>query len=160
MSRWFGTRHLLFFSTVAVLLAGAGAVFRQEPIEDWTPPKRTTKDCAGVRKELEDAGKSYDVKVKPGWGKVPKELQKVPPGGELCGVDSVMGQAIVKSSLYGKDLQAFVTPLFEKVGCKPVTCSIVESKPYRQTRCKCRRPGGVGAATTNVSVESFSIGTM
>jgi hypothetical protein len=46
------------------------------------------------------------------------------------------------------------------VGCKPVTCSIVESKPYRQTRCKCRRPGGVGAATTNVSVESFSIGTM
>ena len=160
MSNWFGTRHLLCFATVAVLLAGAGAVFSQTPSADWTPPKRSAKDCAGVRHDLEEAGKRYDIKVKPGWGKVPKELQKLPPGGELCGVDTEMGQAIVKSSLYGKELQAYVTPLFEKIGCKPVTCEIVESSPYRQTRCHCRRPGGVGSAATNVSVESFTIGTM
>ena len=36
-------------------------------------------------------------------------------------------------------------PLFEKIGCKPLTCEIFENKPWKQTRCKCSRPGGVGA---------------
>ena len=145
----------------ALLVVGlAGVAYAQEKAADPSPPKRRAESCAEIRKDLEEAGKSYNVKVKPGsWGKVPKELQKLPPGGEFCGIDSTMGQAIIKTALFGKDLEAYYAPLFE-IGCKPVTCDVVQLDHWKQTRCKCRRPGGVGAATTNVSNESISLGVL
>ena len=129
---------------------------------NWAAPSRKNATCAEIKKEMEETSKRFkmDTTIKPGWGKVKSELQKLPPGAELCGVDSSMGQAVVKSPLYGKALEAYYAPLFAKIGCKPMTCEIYESKPFRQTRCKCSMPGGVGSVTTSVSEESFSVGTL
>ena len=130
---------------------------------DEPAPTRSKATCDEIRQELERTSKGMAVPMKVAagsWGKVPAELRKLPPGAELCGVDASLGQAIIKSPLFGKALESYYAPLFAKVGCKPLTCQIAKSGSMRQTRCSCDRPGGVGAVTTNVRNESFSLGTL
>ena len=157
-------RHTVGILIVLLLSAGHDSALGQGSgtTTNWDAPSRSKATCAKIRQELEETSKRFklDTKIKPGWSKVRAELRKLPPDAELCGVDSELGQAIIKSPLYGKALEAYYAPLFAKIGCKPMTCEIFESKPFRQTRCKCSMPGGVGAVTTNVSDESFSLGTL
>ena len=65
-----------------------------------------------------------------------RELQKLPPGGTVCGFD-VMGGVFVLSGLEGKALESFYTPLFAAVDCKPLTC---QSNGGIQTECNCPTP--------------------
>jgi len=147
---------------VVLFLGAAHASALGGETNDWDPPARRKASCADIRKDMEETSKRFKMAttIEPGWGKVRPDLRQLPPGAELCGVDSSLGQAVIKSALYGKALEAHYAPLFAKIGCKPMRCEIYESKPYRQTRCKCRMPGGVGAVTTDVSEESFSVGSL
>jgi hypothetical protein len=120
------------------------------------PRKKLT--CA----EFESTVSASEKKAyKPGaWGGVPPELQKVPPGGELCGADfrmSKSGATMMRSALFGKDLQTFYAPLFEAIGCKPLECELVKSKlgkvAAQQTHCTCRGNKKLGSVATDSGSE-------
>jgi hypothetical protein len=91
------------------------------------------------------------------WGAVPPELQKVPPGSELCGSSNVglPGQVFFASPLFGKSLEAFYVPLFAKAGCK-MTCKVKN----QQTSCTCDRVFKYTAIVTSTGNQSFCLTTM
>lgn len=126
-------------------------------------PARAKLTCAALVPKMEEMAKSLKMPIKttPGsWGKVPKEIQVLPPDGKLCGALDLLDQALVTSSLAGKDLEAFYAPLFAKIGCEPFTCEDVTSSNLVQTRCQCKGDGLYGSVTTDTASESITIGVI
>jgi len=122
----------------------------QSPVE---PPKRTRVTCAQYRANVEKSAKHavFDTRLKSGsWGKVPRELRKLPRKSKLCGADS-MGQAVIASPLFGAALESFYTPLFEKVGFRPLECKI----ELGRTQCTCKRHRDIGIVITDQQSEAF-----
>ena len=118
-------------------------------------PKREKRTCAQMREDIERISKSMklDVKMKAGsWGDLPEPLRKLPPGAELCGVGSD-GQVIITSPAFGKELESHYAPLFEKVGCTPLKCTLTSI-----TNCTCAGPpGAVGVVLTDTGAQSYAL---
>jgi len=118
------------------------------------PPKRVKMNCAAYRAGMERSAKSAGIKMTltPGsWGTIPKALQTLPPGAELCG--AVEGATIIVSPLFGKDFETFYAPLFAKAGCQPFTCDVTGGS----TSCTCKGSGTRGRIQTDPDVEEFSL---
>jgi len=94
-------------------------------------PKRSKIECAKVSIN----------KLKPGWGKIPAALQKLPPGASLCGTNGV-DVAFITSELEAPDLEKFYAPLFASVGCKPMTC---KPDQFKTMECLCPKGGDARA---------------
>ena len=90
-------------------------------------PKRSKIECAKVSIN----------KLKPGWGKIPTALQKLPPGASLCGVNAA-DVAFITSELDAPDLEKFYAPLFAAAGCKQLTC---KQNMFKTTECVCAKGG-------------------
>ena len=123
--------------------------------EDAGPvaPKRAKVTCAQYRAAVEKTAKhaTFDIRIKPGsWGHIPPELHKLPRGAKLCGADS-MGQIVVASPLFGKDIEAYYGPLLAKVGFQSMTCKV---EPGR-TRCSGKRHRDIGVIVTDQDSEVF-----
>ena len=121
-------------------------------------PKRTKMNCNTYRDGVQRMAKAAGIPMKiiPGsWDKIPKALQTLPPGAELCGAVDGQGMAAVAivSPLFGKDMEAFYAPLFAKVGCQPFTCKVTG----RQTGCSCQGSGGRGRIDTDMDIEEFTL---
>jgi hypothetical protein len=121
-------------------------------------PKRTKMSCGAFRDGMERMAKSAGIpmKVTPGsWSTIPKALQALPPGADLCGAVEGQGAAIVAivSPLFGKDFETHYAPLFAKIGCQPFTCEVTGS----QTTCTCKGSSGRGRIETDRDVEEFSL---
>lgn len=92
------------------------------------------------------------------WGNIPKEVQAVPPGAQHCGSMDLFDQALVVSELTGKALETFYAPLFAKAGCEPFTCKDeATGDDTMQTRCQCDGDGFLGAISTDVHDEAYTI---
>ena len=59
----------------------------------------------------------------------------------------------VASPLFGKELADYYTPIFEKLGCKPVKCEFEDKK----TACNCRHSSGIGRIGTEMLNEAYAI---
>jgi hypothetical protein len=133
-----------------------------QPALDGAPPKRSKVSCAKLRQQLEKSNRELGVvdKIEPrSWGSLPVYLRKLPPGAELCGVEVGLGQAVITSPLFGKDLESHYAPLFAKLGCEPLDCRVVatsEGVP-EQTRCRCAMPGVAGVVITDSKHEAFTL---
>ena len=77
----------------------------------------------------------------------------LPPGATVCGSAQGFGNVFIASPLYGKDLEAYYRPIYEKLGCKPFTCEITD----KVTNCKCAGNGKFGFVTTEERSEVFSV---
>jgi hypothetical protein len=122
-------------------------------------PKRSKVSCARLRQRMERDAKNLglDDKITPkSWGNIPDELRKLPPGAELCGVDTELEHVVITSALFGKDLESYYAPLFAKIGCRPLGCT-VETGFVDQTRCRCATEGVVGTVATDVKDEAFTL---
>lgn len=147
--------------SIAVALAGAMIAERSlvaAGTEKSAAPKRTKMNCGTFRDGAEKMAKKAGIPMKiiPGsWDKIPKALQTLPPGAELCGAIEGLGTAAVAivSPLFGKDLEAFYGPLFAKVGCQPFTCTVTG----RQSSCTCNGSGGRGSITTDMDIEEYAL---
>jgi hypothetical protein len=120
---------------------------------DVPAPKRAKVTCAQYRDDVDKNRKHafFDTRLKAGeWGFVPPELRKLPPRAKLCGADR-MGQVVIASPLFGKDLEAHYGPLFEKMEFKPLACEISRG----QTRCHTKRHRDVGIIVTDADREAF-----
>jgi len=116
-------------------------------------PKRTKLTCAEYRASAEKAaGHTFiDIRLRPtSWGNVPPELRKLPRRSKACGADG-KGQVVITSPLYGKELQDFYAPLFEKAGFGPLDCTADST----QTQCKCKRHRDLGIVLTDQDREMF-----
>jgi len=119
-------------------------------------PKRSSIDCAAVLKGTLEASK---IVYKPGtWGKLPTELQVVPPGGELCGGGSPAGReddnprVLIRSPIFGPALGEFYTPILTKMGCTiDPPFNVAGSGDLQSTRghfkCAGGRVGDIGTDT-------------
>lgn len=122
---------------------------------------RAKRSCAELLTAL--SGPSTASVVAPpvagSWGKVPAELQVVPPGAEHCGSIAVMGQAVIASSLSGKELEAFYAPLFAKLGCEPLQCKEARAGVLSQTGCHCEKALYLhGTLNTDPSSAAYLVG--
>jgi hypothetical protein len=153
---------------VAALAAGvvlglvAGAAARRAEAAELLA--RQKMSCAEYARAI--IGKGDESKFRPGtWGQsVPAALQKLPPGAELCGVDtrhSKGGVAIIRSALFGSDLEKFYSPLFKEVGCAPLTCDVITgkvgAKQTQQTRCQCSGKRQLGIIGTETGAETYQV---
>jgi hypothetical protein len=123
-----------------------------------TAPKRTKLTCAEYRADAEKTASHtfFDIRLKAtSWGAVPPELRKLPRKAKACGADS-KGQVVIASSLYGKELQDFYAPLFEKAGFGPLDCTA----DAKQTQCKSKRHRDVGIVLTDQSREAFILAVL
>jgi hypothetical protein len=126
-------------------------------------PSRQKLTCAELVPRMEEMAKSLKMPVKttPGsWGKVPKQLQVLPPGGALCGSVDMMDQAVLTTGLAGEELESFYAPLFAKADCAPLKCEDVTSGSMVQTRCTCHGEGFMGSVTTDTGAESVTLGVL
>jgi len=125
-------------------------------------PQRSSIDCAAVLKGTLEASK---IVYKPGtWGKLPAELQVLPPGAELCGVGSPVGreddypQVLIRSPIFGPALGEFYTPILTKMGCTMAPFNVVGSGDRQSTRGHFKCPGGkVGDVGTDTGSEFYSL---
>ena len=140
----------------------AGAAVRRAEAADLL--RRQKMSCAEYARAI--MGKGEESKFLPGtWGQsVPAALQKLPPGAELCGVDtrhSKSGVAIIRSALFGSDLEKFYSPLFKEVGCAPLTCDVITgkvgAKETQQTRCRCSGKRQLGIIGTETGAETYQV---
>jgi hypothetical protein len=118
-------------------------------------PKRQKVTCAQYRAKVAETAKTatFDTTIKVGsWGHVPAELRKLPPRAKLCGADG-MGQAIIASPLFGKELEDFYTPLFTKLDFRPLTCEVSDG----QTRCRSKRRRDIAILVTDGASEALVI---
>jgi hypothetical protein len=116
-------------------------------------PKRAKLSCAEYRQRTGEQAKRavFDTRLSVGsWGAIPPGLRKLPPHARLCGADR-MGQVVVVSPLFGKELQRHYTPLFEKLGFRPLTCDVSGG----QTRCLTKRGRDLGMVLTDANSEAL-----
>ena len=59
----------------------------------------------------------------------------------------------IASPLTGKELDAYYTPILEKMGCKAVKCESTEQK----TSCSCPVKGGFAMIATQERTETYLI---
>ena len=71
----------------------------------------------------------------------------------MCGSASIGGRVFIASPLFGKDLEAYYSPIYEKLGCKPFTCTISD----KATKCECRSDRHFGGVRTEELDEVFSV---
>jgi hypothetical protein len=115
-------------------------------------PKRPKQDCAAYAASVASATKGREPKVKvKDWADVPAALRVLPPHAEMC--FSFASTVFVASPLFGKELEDYYRPIFEKMGCKPVKCEVTEKKSY----CSCHGDGGLARVGTEEFVESYGI---
>jgi hypothetical protein len=120
-------------------------------------PKRPKMTCAAYGAQVASSTKSlgHEMKLKVGdWADVPAALRVLPPRTEMCG--SLATTVFVTSPLFGKELEDYYRPIFEKMGCKPVTCEVTEKKSH----CDCHGAGGFGRVGTEEGVEAYGISWM
>jgi hypothetical protein len=144
---------------VLALLAATGLPARGD--SDHREDTRKRLSCPKLRQKMERAARilGFEDRIAPNsWGEIPPDLRKLPPGGELCGVDSELGQVVIASPLDGKELEAYYAPLFEKIGCQPLTCNRgkLPGDP-EPTRCRCAVPGLVGNIRTDPNHQAFQL---
>ena len=125
-------------------------------------PKRAKVSCSKLRQTMEKTTRQIGFvdKIEPrSWGQLPADLRKLPPGAELCGVDAELGQAVITSPLFGKELESYYAPLFAKLGCQPLSCLVVAGSVGvpEQTRCRCSVPGVAGAVITDARHQAFTL---
>jgi hypothetical protein len=116
-------------------------------------PKRAKVSCAQYRAKADEHATHalFNTRLKPGsWGRIPRELQSLPRQSRLCGTDG-LGQVVVTSPLFGKELESHYGPLFVKLGCSPLACTIKNGK----TQCSCRRQRDLGVLVTDEASEAF-----
>lgn len=129
-------------------------------------------DCAHFLTGTVEASKSLKISMwaEPGsWGGLSSDLQRLPPGAELCGATH-FGEpkdkdkpgfisVFFRSSLYGDDLRKFWAPVLTAAGC-----TFREDKSFHdQTNFVWMCPhekGGVVTVITNPGDEFYSIGFM
>jgi hypothetical protein len=141
--------------------ASAAPAASTAPLPATTPKRARSKlDCAELLTKMEEVSRKVNMPMKttPGsWGKVPAELQVVPPGGKHCGSVDLLEQAVIASGLEGKALESFYAPLFGKLGCQPLVCEEATSGDYVQTRCNCRGDGMMGSVNTDTGNETYTL---
>jgi len=121
-------------------------------------PKRAKVTCAQYRATSEEHAKHavFNTKLKPGaWGHIPAPLRKLPPHAQLCGADGI-GQVVIASRLFGKDIEDHYTPLFAKIGFAPLVCKVVD----RRTQCTSKRHRDIGIVVTDQDSEAFVLAIM
>jgi hypothetical protein len=124
---------------------------------------RAKLTCAELVPRMEQTAKSLNMPVKTtlgSWGKVPKQLQVLPPGGALCGSVDMMDQAVLATNLASEELESFYAPLFAKADCAPLKCEDVTEGSMVQTRCTCHGEGFMGSVTTDTGAESLTLGVI
>jgi hypothetical protein len=125
---------------------------------DPAAPKRAKVTCEQYRANAEAHAKQavFNTKLKAGaWGRIPAPLRKLPPRAKLCGADGI-GQVVIASPLFGKDIESHYTPLFTKIGFKPLACKVVG----RRTQCTCKRHRDIGVVVTDEDSEAFVLAVM
>jgi hypothetical protein len=160
--------HLLIgLSLVAALPVFPGKALggQPEPARPPSPgapepaaPKRAKVTCEQYRATAQAHAKHaiFNTKIKQGaWGNIPAPLRKLPPRARLCGADGI-GQAVIASPLFGKDIEAHYAPLFTKIGFAPLDCKVVG----RRTQCTCKRHRDIGIVVTDQDSEAFVIAVM
>ena len=121
-------------------------------------PKRARLTCAQYRANAEAHAKNavFNTRLKAGgWGNIPPPLRKLPPGAKLCGADGI-GQAVITSPLFGKEIETYYSPLFAKVGFQPLTCKVVAGR----TQCTSKRHRDIGIVVTDQESEAFVLAVM
>ena len=121
-------------------------------------PKRVKLSCAQYRASAEAHAKHavFNTKLKAGaWGNIPPPLRKLPPGAKLCGADGI-GQAVIASPLFGKQIETYYGPLFTKIGFQPLACKVVAGR----TQCTCKRHRDIGIVVTDQESEAFVLAVM
>jgi len=142
-----------------VAIGGLISAFAARPSAAGSPgsaPKRSKVDCAAYRADVEASSKKVGMamKIKAGdWAKTPAPLRVLPPGATVCGSAEGSGNVFIASPLFGKDLETYYRPIYEKLGCKPFTCEITS----KVTNCTCGGNGKFGFVTTEESSEVFSV---
>jgi len=122
------------------------------------PPKRAKLTCAQVRANADEhaAHSTFNTRLKAGaWGNIPAPLRKLPPGARLCGADG-MGQVVIVSPLFGKEIESHYGPLFSKLGFAPLACKVVGAR----TQCTCKRHRDIGIVVTDQDSEAFVLSFM
>jgi hypothetical protein len=121
-------------------------------------PRRTKMTCGPYLDAVKKASASAGFKptIVPGsWGDVPADLQKLPAGAQNCG--TVDGQPTIVSAAFGKDLETFYAPLFEKVGCAPFKCEVQTQGSATRTACKCKAGKVTGMIFTDTGNEAYTL---
>jgi hypothetical protein len=116
-------------------------------------PRRAKVSCAQIRDTAQaTSGHAvFDTRLKPkSWGRIPPGLRKLPRRAKLCGADG-MGQVVIASPLFGKELEQHYAPLFEKLEFRSLSCEITDG----QTRCSAKRHRDVGVLVTDTTNEAF-----
>jgi hypothetical protein len=67
-----------------------------------------------------------------------------------------MGQAVIVSPLFGKEVETHYTPLFTTLGFEPLACKVVD----RRTQCTCKRHRDIGIVVTDQDSEAFVLAVM
>lgn len=142
-------------TTILALFAIAGGVTVAVAAD---APKRTKLACGayleGVKKTSASLG--FKPNIVPGsWGDLPPGLQKLPAGAQNCG--TIEGQATIASPAFGKDLETFYAPLFEKVGCAPFKCEVETRGGATRTACKCKTGKVTGMIFTDTGNEAYTL---
>jgi len=121
-------------------------------------PKRAKLTCAQYRANAEAHAKNavFNTRIKAGgWGNIPAPLRKLPPGAKLCGADGI-GQAVITSPLFGKEIETYYSPLFVKVGFQPLACKVVGGR----TQCTSKRHRDIGIVVTDQESEALVLAVM
>jgi hypothetical protein len=145
----------LVCSVLAWVAAGATAA---------NGPQRSKSTCTAYLAFVASTSSHVALKNKVhagSWGTLPSELRKLPPGAELCGSVESAGPGgnvvVVRSALFGKDLESFYAPLYAQIGCKPLICRIKETDSKPRTLCYGDGPKKAGSVSTDASDEMYSL---
>jgi hypothetical protein len=144
-------------AALAAMLLGSAANATPIPATtegaDQPPPARMRVTCGRYRSDVEKTAPhaAFDTRLKIGsWGAVPATLRRLPPKARLCGADS-HGQVVIASAFYGKQLESFYAPLFEKLAFEPLTCTVDRG----QTQCRGKRGRDFGLLVTDAAQQIF-----
>ena len=116
---------------------------------------RTPLTCAEIIAGLK-GGAGGDVVTPGSWGDAPKELQVVPPGGELCGASSTRNTPVIRSALFGDELGAFYQPIATAMGCTWRGVAINGSGDRKTTQVTFKCPAKTNGGSSMVHTDSGS----
>lgn len=132
-------------------------------------PKRGHVACAAFLSETVKSSNELKVPMwaEPGsWSGLHSDLQRLPPGGELCGATH-FGEpkdkpstttVFVRSSLYGDDLKRFWDPVMTAAGCTFRKGEEAENNRSQFTWLCPHDKNGVVTVITNPGEEIYAIG--